>query len=306
VFGALEALLRHHSAGRRAAHDRSVLAELDVLRGPTLPLPPGLELEWLGTAGFRLTMDDTTILIDPFLTRRSLSETLGSSAVHSDPATVARLAPRADAVLIGHCHFDHAVDVPELARRGATVYGSSNVVDLLGLHGLADRSVQVDPAAVYEIGPFTVRFVPSRHSKLLFGLAVPSDGELTCDSLDALSSSSYRCGQVYGIHIEVGGRTIYHLGSADLVERDYTLGPVDVLMCCIAGRSMTKDFTARMLPTFDPSVVVPHHFDDFFAPIDGPMGFSLNIDVSGFVDDVAAVDPSMQVTTLVPFRAHRA
>ena len=57
------------------------------------------------------------------------------------------------------------------------------------------------PAATYEIGPFTIRFVPSRHSKLLAGLAVPSGGELTCESLDGLSSSAYRCGQVHGIHL---------------------------------------------------------------------------------------------------------
>ncbi|MDQ2678683.1 MAG: MBL fold metallo-hydrolase [Actinomycetota bacterium] len=292
--------------GRSAAEDRSVLAELDLLRRGERILPAGTTIEWLGTAGFRLRAEGTTILIDPFLTRRGLGETLGSACVHADPATVARLAPEADAVLIGHCHFDHAMDVPELARRGATVYGSSNVTRLLGLHGLADSAVEVDPQVVYEIGPFTVRFVPSRHSKLVLGLAVPSDGELTCDSLDSLSSNAYRCGQVYGIHIEVDGTTIYHLGSADLLEDEYRLGPVDLLLCCIAGRSMTRDFTPRMLSTFDPSLVVPHHLDDFFAPIDAPMGLSLNIDVSGFVDDVRRVDPSLDLATLTPFRPYRA
>ncbi len=283
-----------------------MLAELDLLRAGQQVLPTGASIEWLGTAGFRLSCEGTTILIDPFLTRRGLGETLGSPSVRTDPAVVARLAPDADAVLIGHCHFDHAMDVPELARRGAAVYGSSNVVRLLGLHGLADTAVEVDPQAVYEIGPFTVRFVPSRHSKLVLGLAVPSDGELTCDSLDSLSSSAYRCGQVYGIHIEVGGTTIYHLGSADLIEDEYRLGPVDLLLCCIAGRSMTRQFTPRMLSTFDPSLVVPHHLDDFFAPIDAPMGLSLNIDVSGFVDDVRRVDPSLTLATLTPFRPYRA
>ena len=159
---------------------------------------------------------------------------------------------------------------------------------------------------MYGIGPFTVRFVPSRHSRLVLGLAVPSDGELTCDSLDSLSSNAYRCGQVYGIHIEIDGTTIYHLGSADLIEDEYRLGPVDLLLCCIAGRSMTRRFTPRMLSTFDPSLVVPHHLDDFFAPIDAPMGLSLNIDVSGFVDDVRRVDPSLSVATLTPFRPYRA
>lgn len=304
VFSALESLIAKNSRSKRAGHDREVLAELDVANLGEQVLPGGMTMEWLGTAGFRLTHQGTTILIDPFLTRRTLADTLGPASVHSDPMLVAELTPTADAVLIGHCHFDHAVDVPELARRGAKIYGSANVTDLLGLHGLAGSAVEVDPAEVYEIGPFTIRFVPSRHSKLVFGLAVPSDGEFTCDSLDELSSSSYRCGQVYGIHIEVDGRTIYHLGSADLVEDDYRLGPVDVLLCCIAGRSMTRRFTPRMLSTFDPGLVIPHHYDDFFSPVQGmpgaPMGLSLNIDIGGFVDDVRSVAPAQAIATMAP------
>lgn len=304
VFSALESLIARSSASRRASHDREVLHELDVDGLAEQVLPEGMTMEWLGTAGFRLTHEGTTILIDPFLTRRTLADTLGPPSVHSDPVMVARLTPAADAVLIGHCHFDHAVDVPELARRGAKIYGSSNVTGLLGLHGLAGSAVEVDPRQVYEIGPFTIRFVPSRHSKLVFGLAVPSDGEFTCDSLDALSSSAYRCGQVYGIHIEVEGRTIYHLGSADLVEDDYRLGPVDILLCCIAGRSMTRRFTPRMMATFDPGLVIPHHYDDFFSPVEGvagqPMGLSLNIDIGGFVDDVRAVSPAQAIATMAP------
>lgn len=304
VLRAVQHLLDARSDGRSAAIDRSVLADLDAAhRG--LRLPPGLQLEWLGAAGFRLEMDGTVLLIDPFVTRRSLTDTLLAPSVHADADLVARTLPAADAVLLGHCHFDHAVDVPELARRGATVYGSTSVRHLLGLHGLADRAVVVDPATRYEIGPFTVRFVPSRHSKLLAGLAVPSGGELTCDSLDGLRSSAYRCGQVHGLHIEVGGRTIYHLGSADLVEDEYREGPVDLMLCCIAGRSVTPGFTTRMLGTFRPTTLVPHHLDDFFRPLDAPMGLSLNIDVAGFIDEVHRLDPDVELRTMAPFVPHR-
>jgi L-ascorbate metabolism protein UlaG (beta-lactamase superfamily) len=303
VLGALGRLLEARSNGRSAAVDRSVLADLDVTHRD-LRLPPGLRIEWLGTAGFRLEMDDTVVLIDPFLSRRSLTDTLLATSVHADIALVEQLVPRADAVLVGHCHFDHAVDVPALARRGATVYGSSSVRHLLGCHGLADRAVCVEAGATYEVGPFTIRFVPSRHSKLVAGLAVPSGGELTCESLDALSSAAYRCGQVYGIHLEVAGTSIYHLGSADMVEEEYTLGPVDLLLCCIAGRSVTPGFTPRMLSTFAPRTVLPHHLDDFFRPVDAPMGLSLNIDVAGFVDDVHQLDPDIELRTLAPFVPH--
>ena len=48
------------------------------------------------------------------------------------------------------------------------------------LHGLGEHAVEVEANRRYELGPFTVTFVPSLHSKLLLGFAVPFDGELTC------------------------------------------------------------------------------------------------------------------------------
>ena len=57
----------------------------------------------------------------------------------------------------------------------------------MGLHGLAEQAVEVEPYRTYELGPFEVSFTPSVHSKLMLGLAVPFDGELTCEHLDGLS-----------------------------------------------------------------------------------------------------------------------
>ena len=39
-----------------------------------LPLPKGLELTWLGTAGFRLAYEGTVIWIDPYVTRLSMAQ----------------------------------------------------------------------------------------------------------------------------------------------------------------------------------------------------------------------------------------
>lgn len=281
--------------------DRSVSDDRNARR-LGLDLPAGLRVQWLGTAGFALTYDDTTVLIDPYVTRRDLRTSVTARALHPDHALVADLLPRADAVLVGHTHFDHAVDVPAVAASGATVYGSASVRQLLGLHAMADRAVEVAPDATYEIGPFTMRFVPSLHSKLLLGLAVPSDGELTCDALDHLGLNAYRCGQVWGIHLEVGGTTLYHQGSANLVEDAYRHGPVDVFLCGIAGRVYTRDFTNRALRLLRPAVVIPHHHDDFFRPLGEPMGLSLNVNLEGFVDDVDRFDPDIAVRTLDPLQ----
>ena len=102
-------------------------------------------------------------------------------------------------MLVGHTHFDHAVDAPAVARRfGCRAYGSSSLAHLMGLHGLAELAVEVEPYRPYELGPFVVTFVPSAHSKLLLGLKVPYAGELTCDHLDGLCPSAYKCGAGLG------------------------------------------------------------------------------------------------------------
>jgi L-ascorbate metabolism protein UlaG (beta-lactamase superfamily) len=204
-------------------------------------------------------------------------------------------------VLVGHTHFDHAIDVPEIARRyGCPAYGSSSLVNLMRLHGLGERAVEVEPHRRYELGPFTVSFVPSLHSKLLLGYAVPFDGELTCEHLDALSPSAYRCGQVWGIHIEVAGTTLYHQGSANLIDDALPHGEVDVFLAGIAGRSFTSDYWARILPRLQPRTIVASHFDDFFRPVDASMGFSTNVNLAAVGDEVAAVSRDFVVATLPP------
>jgi len=287
-------------AALRHRNDPSVQSELDWRNHP-VDLPDGLELQWLGTAGFRLSHSGTTILIDPYLSRAPLAAVARNRSLRSDPGTVDRLVDHADAVLVGHSHFDHAVDVPYLARRdGCTVYGSTSVEHLLGLHGLAEQAVVVQPGHRYEIGPFTVSFTRSRPSRLLLGLRVPSDGELTCDSLDHLGAGAFRCGQVWGITVEVDGTTIYHMGSADLIDDEVTSRGVDVLLCGIAGRLYTERFTERVIAALDPALVVAHHHDDFFRPVDADMGFSFNVNLGGFVDDVGDVAPGLPVRVLPP------
>lgn len=298
IVSALQGLL---SLGARQRNDYSVLAELDVRRGDGITFPKGLTLEWLGTAGFRLTYAGTTLLVDPYLSRRGLRETFGRGPLLPLAEPIARYVSNADAVLVGHTHFDHVLDVPRIADRyGATVYGSTSLSHLMAVYGLSERSVEVVPGRVYEIGPFRVTFVRSLHSKLVAGIKVPFDGELSCDHLDELRGSAYRCGQTYGIHVSVEGTTFYHQGSADLLDEEITHRGVDFFLAGIAGRGFTRNYVPRILGRLEPRVVIPHHFDDFFRPLGSPMGFSLNVNLGGFVEDVRRVSSDFQVRTLAP------
>jgi L-ascorbate metabolism protein UlaG (beta-lactamase superfamily) len=287
--------------GERERHDADAMRELE---GKPLELARGLELEWLGVAGYRLSYEGHTIYIDPYVSRVPLASVLRRVPALADLALHERhLQPPGQlaGVLVGHTHFDHAIDVPEIARRyGCSAYGSSSLVNLMRLHGLGERAVEVEPNRRYELGPFTVTFVPSLHSKLLLGFAVPYDGELTCEHLDALTPSAYKCGQVWGIHIEVAGTTFYHQGSANLIDDALRHSDVDVFLAGIAGRSFTRDYWARILPRLRPRTIVASHFDDFFRPIDAAMGFSMNVNLAAVPDEVAAVSREFEVATLAP------
>jgi L-ascorbate metabolism protein UlaG (beta-lactamase superfamily) len=171
---------------------------------------------------------------------------------------------------------------------------------------LARRPALPDPALIerYIGSPARpVGFTPSLHSKLLLGLAVPMGGEFSCDHLDGLTTGAYRCGQVYGIRIEVAGISFYHQGSANLID-DEIREPVDVFLAGVAGRGFTRDYWRRVLRTLAPRTVVPTHYDDFFRPLDATMGLTTNVNLAHVPDEIAAVSRDIQVSALPVLSGH--
>jgi L-ascorbate metabolism protein UlaG (beta-lactamase superfamily) len=246
-----------------------------------------------------LSYQGTVIWIDPYVTRLPLVDLLRRRAVPPSQEAVARWIDRADAVLVGHTHFDHALDVPAIAKRtGCKVYGSQSAANLMQLYALREQAVVVEPHRDYEVGPFKFHFVPSQHSKLQLGLRIPFSGELTCDHVDELTPQAYRCGQVWGIHVEVAGMRFYHQGSADLLEDEIRDRDVDVFLCGISGRRFTEKYIERIVKRLRPQVVVPTHYDDFFRPLDDRVRFSFNVNLTGFADEVHAVSRELPLHVL--------
>jgi L-ascorbate metabolism protein UlaG (beta-lactamase superfamily) len=305
VTGPVNAAFRHVGAGlaylatARRQHESDRETARQLAWGTSSPLPHGLELTWFGTAGFRLAYQGTVIWIDPYVTRLSMSDVTLRRVVPASHAAIARWIDRADAVLVGHTHFDHALDVPEIARTfGCKAYGSTSLESLMRLHGLADQAVVVEPKHDYEVGPFRFHFVPSLHSRLQLGFAVPFSGELTCEHVEGLTAQAYRCGQVWGLCIEVGGARIYHQGSADLLEDEIVDRGVDVFLCGISGRRFTPRYVERIVRALDPKVVVPTHYDNFLRPLGMPTQFSFNVNLTGFADEARTASRDLAIHTL--------
>jgi L-ascorbate metabolism protein UlaG (beta-lactamase superfamily) len=282
--------------------DSADLRAARELESTPLDLPPGLEVEWLGVSGYQLTFEGASIFVDPFVSRVPLRTLLLGRQALPDPETIDRfISPRGKVVgiLVGHTHWDHAVDAPALAARyQVNAYGSGSLAHLMRLHGLGDLAVEAVPRKTYELGPFEVRFIRSRHSKLLFGRKVLFDGELTCAHLDNLSPAAYKCGQVWGIHIRVAGTDLYHQGSADLDDEELGELPVDVFLAGVAGRNFTPYYWERVLPRLDPRIVVPTHYDNFFTPLGRDLEPIRQVRLTSVPEEVTAISRDATVAAL--------
>ncbi|TMQ14412.1 MAG: MBL fold metallo-hydrolase [Deltaproteobacteria bacterium] len=53
-----------------------------------------------------------------------------------------------------------------------------------------------------------------------------------------------------------------------------------------AGRRFTPRYVERIVRALAPARIVPTHYDDFFRPLDQPPRFSLNVNLTGFADEV--------------------
>jgi len=242
----------------------------DVAFAPDALTPtPTVRVRWLGTAGFAIEHDGQVLLIDPYLTRAPLWR-VATTRLVPDLALLAATLPRACAIVVGHTHFDHALDVPALARQtGARVFGSRSAAALCVAQGVPAAQVEVVEAAtaqVREIGPFRLTFEPSAHSRFALG-RVPFPGEIAdCDAVP-MRAPAYRCGAVFGVEIAVAGRTIYHLGSAELVEAQLRPRTVDLALLCVAGWTSSHELPERVARYFNPRAVLLSHWDNFFSPL---------------------------------------
>lgn len=262
-----------------------------------------IQVRWLGTAGFEIRCEEHVVLIDPYITRAPLRRCVFGHLASDLPA-IAQYVPRADAIVVGHTHFDHALDVPAIARQtGAKVFGSRSAIRLCRAAKIPESQlamVEREPgsdAIIAEVGPFTLRFVPSAHSRFLLG-RVPFPGDIAdCDDVP-VKTADYRCGAVFRVEIEVAGRTIVHLGSAELTPGGIAPQNVDLLLLCVAGWRSTPDLPERIMRGLSPERILLSHWDNFFLPLDQPARALPAIGMMQLADRLERLSRDVRIGTL--------
>lgn len=265
----------------------------------TRPSDFGLGVRWLGTAGQVVRTPTTTVLIDPFLSRPSVGRTLATPLRPTPWRWWSWLPEKVDAVVIGHSHFDHLLDAPEIARRkGALLVGSQTTVSVARAEGVPELQLcPVGPGGgIVQVGDITVRMIPSRHGRLLRGW-VPFPGEHLVPPRLPLRLHDYRLGGAYGVHLETPVGSVYHNGSADLVDAELEGLRADVLLVGLAGRRGSVGYLRRLAGLLEPTLVVPTHHDFFFHPLEDGVRLLPGVAFDGFVADMEGVAPRARIVS---------
>jgi hypothetical protein len=279
------------------------------------PDVPSVELRYLGNGGWLIRRGSDVIATAPFA-----SNPTGLAIYSTDVERIReRIPPMPDveAMLIGHTHYDHAMDLPyvmENLAQGATLYGSETMTRLfrktLGDGRVVDVS-KPHPATPggattqwYPAPDGPVRFMalPSSHAPHILGFikvvswrkhldgdvpkgelpTIPAawpEGETLAFLIDFLRPDGSVEFRIYyqDAAADPGKGTIPALSSADEA-------PVDVAILCVAGFSQVERSPETILRNVKPRYVVGGHWENFFGRSpDLPPAVAFGTDLSEFV-----------------------
>lgn len=127
--------------------------------GPMPESPDVMVLRWLGHTNYELAFRDTVILMDAYYERIPGNHPIGVTP---------RDFTRADAIAIGHPHFDHISDAATVATQtGATVVSASIGSALVRTQGVPDEQITTVTGSGderLEFGGFTIQPILGRHN----------------------------------------------------------------------------------------------------------------------------------------------
>ena len=273
----------------------------------------GLQFTYFGAAGWKISDNDVTVLIDPYISRLQYTDRRHpDDDRHAfardevgvwDTDQIDRLITKADFILVHHGHFDHLSDVPYIAEKtGAKVIGSETTITILRAYGIPDDQLYaVGGGEDYQFENFSVRVIPSIHSALSEKHYFDSRRYDRNTELKApLRINEFIEGSSLMFLARFGSHSVLTMGSMNFIERELEGLNPDILLAGVNGSRLgLYNYDERLVRvTGNPPVIIPTHWDSFNLPY----GFSQEANVEGklipFRNAVARISPESRV--LVP------
>jgi len=235
-----------------------------------------MEIRFLGQACFELSEGDARVLVDPFLKPNN----------PISPVTADELEPTH--ILLTHGHADLMADAVPLAKRtGAHCVALVEMASWLQAQGIEAVS---DPnlGGTVEFDWGWVKLVQAFHTNTIPGSAEsPFSAE-----------TGVVIGQAAGLVINIGGKTVYHLGDTCLFGDMKLIAertPVDIALVPIGGHyTMDRHDAVIAADLIGASTAIPMHYNTF-PPIEA--------DAEAFKADVESKTTS-KVVVLDPGASH--
>lgn len=251
---------------------------------------PGLYLQWLGASSWVISRGHAVLVVDPFFSRPSLpavlaAQLLGNFDYRADRirAVLPDLPAGTRAVLIGHAHYDHLLDLPYYMARGTyTVVGSRSASNLLQGFQPAGLDVRVAEdwfARSIALDSVRVTPFPSDHAPHLLGHEFMA-GEVPAPRRPA-RPWDFRQGRsvVYFVDfLDAGGAIRARVFVNGAASRPWVMQeiatqhaflaehPTDVAILCVPGWNKVHHYPLSVIEALHPRHLVFSHYDDFFAP----------------------------------------
>ncbi|MDX2014913.1 MAG: MBL fold metallo-hydrolase [Myxococcaceae bacterium] len=237
-------------------------------RGPASlrePVDGGVSLRFLGVSGYEVTDGVTVVLLDPTPTRRP-PLTLLTGHLWPDEALGARECPKADVILVNHTHFDHALDVPAIARRtGALVVGSQSTVNLARSRGVpAEKTRVVHAGDRFTVGTFSIEVGRSRHTAIA-GIEQPMSGVVP-DDAGPLWFWQFTLDETLFYRLEAAGTSVWFHPTSTWADGELRGAPAPTLIVGVTGEDQTPQKARGLLEATKARLVLPTHYDNFFQP----------------------------------------
>jgi hypothetical protein len=299
-----------------------------------------ISVTYLGVSGFLIEHQGHVLLTAPFFSNPDLGlvmprlTRLLRSTPRIAPDTLAiekllpRTADRATAILVGHGHYDHLMDIPYIATRRAitsTIYGSPSVRHMLmgdstlrsnGGHRVVAIPVRAAGNVERRGNWYYTEDSAFRFMAIIAGHAPTyrewkrsytfTAGSVDVD-LDSLprTAAEWKLGEPYAYLIDVLSN-----GTREPVFRIYfqdapsepPLGfpPIDVLaeravdvaVLCAATSSNVANAPDSLLAVLKPSRVIVGHWEDFFRSQALPVQVSIATDLGAFRESLSKSLPA--------------
>jgi L-ascorbate metabolism protein UlaG (beta-lactamase superfamily) len=272
----------------------------------------GVNLRCLGTAGWEFTFGNTTILLDPWLTRTVLGGLLGRPSdptVKMTPNTdlIDQQIQKADIILISHGHYDHTPDIPYIAKKtGARVFGSETHMNLMRALGVPEAQLStVRGGENMRFDGFSIEVFPSLHGLSATKQILAPHHLITVPSPPPSVSVDFPEGDTLAYQITIADSfRMFAMGTANFVERALSGLQPDLALLAVANYTQTYQYVPRLMNALgNPRLVLPTHWDNWEKPLDQPAVDMHDIlgddgDVNKFMAAVQQVSPATQ-TVLV-------